>query len=308
MEIGIVILNYLNWTDTVECIDSLKNQTHQFFQVVVVDNASKNESFAELTSRYENNEKIHLLQTEENLGFAKGNNTGIIYCKSVLGLENILVINNDVIFTDVNYLAFLSEFDCGEDIGVVGTKIIGSDGLNQNPHYFNPTHKAVLREYALPLMRKYHLGGLLVLGSKIKNRGRINTPTRLPETIPSERPYVLHGSAIFLTKNYVKQLNGLYPETFLYYEEEILGLVCKKIGLKMLYTDEVEIYHKEDQSSQMSFQNLEGIKQKFARKSVKIGLRVSRMSPEKITAITNKQSYSFILKKDGKVKKYTFHH
>lgn len=306
MEIGIVILNYLNWTDTVECIDSLKNQTNQSFQVVVVDNASKNESFTELTMRYEHEEKIHLLKTEDNLGFAKGNNTGILYCKSVLGLENILVINNDVVFTDPNYIDFLIHFDSGKDIGVVGTKIIGADGLNQNPHYFNPTSKAVFREYALPLMRKYRLGGLLKLGSKLKNRGQISQPASLSQTNSSEKPYVLHGSAIFLTENYVQHLNGLYPETFLYYEEEILGLVCKKLGLKMLYTDKVEIYHKEDQSSQMSFQNLEGVKHTFARKSVKTGLRVSKMSADKIIKITNKQPYTFTLKKSGKVKKYTF--
>lgn len=305
MEIGVVILNYLNWTDTVECIDSLKKQTNQNFQMVVVDNASNNESFSELTKRYEAEENIHLLQTEENLGFAQGNNTGIVYCKKVLGLNQILVINNDVIFTDPNYIAFLMNFDAGKDVGVVGTKIIGADGNNQNPQYFNPSTKVVFREFSIPLLRKYRLDGILNVGRAVKKLRKKTQP--LPMKTTGNRPYILHGSVIFLTENYLSQVDGLYPGTFLYYEEEILGLVCKKLGLKMVYTDEAEIYHKEDQSSKMSFQNLEGVKYKFARKSVRVGLKVSTLSVEKIINHINKQPYTFTLTKKGQTKKYTFH-
>lgn len=307
MEIGIVILNYLNWTDTVECIDSLKNQTYQSFQVVVVDNASKNESFVELTSRYENNEKIHLLQTEENLGFAKGNNVGIVYCQEVLKLENILLINNDVIFTEADYIEKLTTYKVGNDIGVIGTKIIGSDGKNQNPHYFNPSFRKVMREFSFPLLRKYKLNGIIELGRLIKHRGKAVKPSTSsrPNKLRSG-PYVLHGAAVYLTKNYLKQMNGLYPETFLYYEEEILGLVCKKLNLKMLYVDEIEIYHKEDQSSEMSFQNLESVKYQFARKSVRVGVKVSLMSIKKIRQVTNTHPYNFQLRKKGQTKRYSF--
>lgn len=303
MDIGIVILNYLNWTDTVECIESLKEQTNQNFEIVVVDNASSNESYLELSSLYGKNERIHLLQTEENLGFAKGNNAGIIYCKKILKLSTVLVINNDVVFTDKDYIDYLVKFDVGSDIGVVGTKIIGSDGKNQNPVIFNPSVKAVFREFGIPILRRFHLDGILRIGrafKKIKENKSDSTPAQL-----DSRPYVLHGSALFLTKNYLTHADGLYPGTFLYYEEEILGLVCKKMGLKMLYTDKIEIYHKEDQSSQMSFQNLEKTKFKFARKSVRIGLKVSMMSTKKIISEINTQSYTLVRKKADNIMKYT---
>lgn len=308
MEIGIVILNYLNWTDTFECIESLEQQTNQNFQIVVVDNASNNESFAELSKRYKGVDQVHLLRNEENLGFAKGNNTGILYCKNILKLKNVLVINNDVIFTDPDYIDFLVHYDIEDSIGVIGTKIIGADGQNQNPNYFNPSVKAVFREYSIPLLRKYHLTGILDMGRMVKKVVKKPRPaSNESRSQESSKPYVLHGSVIFLTEHYLSKMNGLYPETFLYYEEEILGLVCKKLNLKMIYTDLKEIYHKEDQSSQMSFQNLEGVKYKFARESVRTGLKVSRMSAKEITTKINSYPYEFFLEKKGKTTKYTFH-
>jgi GT2 family glycosyltransferase len=311
LKIGIVILNYLNWHDTVECIDSLANQTTDNYEVVVVDNASKNESFTELYNRYGEEEKIHLLQSPDNLGFAKGNNVGILYCKKILGLENILVINNDVVFTDPNYLEYLADYPLDETIGVIGSTIIGSDGQNQNPSSnFNPGFKAVFREYSIPLLRKYKLSGILHAGRFVKRRLKKQTATSGETAVVSTalvtKPYNLHGSALFLTENYVRQMNGLYPETFLYYEEEILALVCHKLGLKMVYTDEIEIYHKEDQSSKMSFNNESGIKYEMGRKSVRTGMKVSLMDIEKIKTVTNSYPYNFILKKQGTETKYQF--
>lgn len=302
MELGIVILNYLNWTDTVECVESLKGQTHQDYQIVIVDNASANESFSELTARYEGHENIHLLQTDKNLGFAKGNNTGIVYCKEILNLFNILMINNDVIFTEPDYLAKLVNYEVGQDIGVIGTKIIGSDGKNQNPHYFNPSFRKVMREFTFPLLRKYHLNGILEVGRFLKHKGKPvpqNTEAKSLST-QTNKSYVLHGAVMYLTENYLNQMNGLYPETFLYYEEEILGLVCKKLNLKMRYVEDISIYHKEDQSSEMSFQNLESVKYGYARKSVRTGLKVSIMSVKSILTKTNEYPYKFkvIHKKD----------
>jgi GT2 family glycosyltransferase len=60
---------------------------------------------------------------------------------------------------------------------------------------------------------------------------------------------MLHGAAIFFTENYLKDYIGFYPETFLYYEEEFLALICRRLGFKQLYMPEISIDHKEDASS-----------------------------------------------------------
>lgn len=303
MEIGIVILNYLNWKDTVECIDSLKDQTNQNFKIVIVDNNSDNESVDELRSRYENTEQIHLLVNKENLGFAKGNNTGILYCKTILNINNILVINNDVIFTDKDYIDYLINYPINDNIGVVGTEIIGSDGKNQNPRYFNPTFKSVFREFLSPIINSNLANEIRKIRDKRKSKPQTSTTNKSP-LVNNTKGLILHGSVLYFTENYIQRINGFYPETFLYYEEEILALVCHKLGLKMEYDSTKSIYHKEDQSSQISFQNLEKVKRKFARRSVRIGLKVSLLNRKSIQNVINSEVYETYLLKDQEKRKF----
>lgn len=291
MEIGIVLLNYLNWKDTVECIESLKNQTNQQFQIVIVDNNSGNESIPELYKRYGLTENIHILENSENLGFAKGNNTGIAYCRSKLNLYNVLVSNNDVIFTDKNYIDYLVKHNYSDNVGVVGTEIIGSDGKNQNPRYFNPSSKSVLREFFSPVLHSKMAYKMRNIRDVLKNKSS-DLDSQEPKQQSLNKQKILHGSVLFFTENYLKIAKGFYPETFLYYEEEILALVIDKIGLQMEYDPSISIYHKEDQSSQLSFQNLESIKRGFARKSVRVGLKVSLTKTSKILKVINYKKYN----------------
>lgn len=298
MKIGIVLLNYLNWKDTIECIESLKSQTNQNFEVVIVDNNSGNESVSEFEKKYGDEENIHILENNDNLGFAKGNNTGILFCKNKLNIQNILVANNDVIFTDEGYIDYLIHYPVGENIGVLGTEIIGSDGKNQNPIKFRPSFLAVLREFSAPILFSKPVNIIRKVRNNIREKQHdvAYSSQKITET-----PYILHGSVLYFTENYLSKMNGFYPETFLYYEEEILGLICKKLGLDMNYDPSKSIYHKEDQSSEMSFQNLESVKRKFARRSVRIGLKVSLLSEEKLVDLTNAQTYTTqVLKKNMK--------
>ena len=104
--------------------------------------------------------------------------------------------------------------------------------------------------------------------------------------------FILHGSAIFLTENYLKEFDGFYPETFLYYEENILAIILEKLGLKMVYADESYIYHKEDMSSSQSFNNNKRVIYKHYEKSRWIALKVKLLSANKIKKIVNSYKYN----------------
>jgi GT2 family glycosyltransferase len=45
MSIAVVILNDNGWEDTLECVESLQDQSHQDFRIIVVDNNSENDSY-----------------------------------------------------------------------------------------------------------------------------------------------------------------------------------------------------------------------------------------------------------------------
>lgn len=102
--VGIVVLNYLNYWDTVECVKSSLKLKSSNYKIVVVDNGSKNKSYEILKSEFANNKKVIIIRNEINLGFAKGNNIGIAYARENLKCNFVFCINNDTVFTDLEIL------------------------------------------------------------------------------------------------------------------------------------------------------------------------------------------------------------
>lgn len=303
MSIGIVILNYLNWEDTIECVDSLYKQSYQDFEVVIVDNRSNNQSIEKMKASFKNKNRIHILETEKNEGFAKGNNVGISFCKNKLKLKNVLAINNDVVFTDQDYLKKLVSYNIGQDVGAVGTKIIGSDGKNQNPVYLGISFYRILKHLLEPYLREKGFNSLLNIIRKIvqrikkvfkkQSKSSNNSNVTSSSVIRSNKEFLLHGSAIYFTENFLKLSNGWYPDTFLYYEENILGIIFEKTGLKMHYIDDFEIYHKEDKSSDLSFGNKTEVKRKWLRKSIIEGLKVKITPRKSLLKKLSKSNYPY---------------
>ena len=71
--VAIVVLNYRNYRDTVECVRSLERMDYPDLEVVIVDNDSPNESERVLRETF----PLHtLIQSGANRGYAAGNNVG----------------------------------------------------------------------------------------------------------------------------------------------------------------------------------------------------------------------------------------
>ncbi len=97
-----VVLNWNNEADTAACLDSLLAQEGVFLEILLVDNASADGSGARLRARYP---AVHYLETQENLGYAGGNNAGLRWALD-RGADWVLVVNNDTV-ADANCLARL---------------------------------------------------------------------------------------------------------------------------------------------------------------------------------------------------------
>lgn len=91
-KVGIVIVNYNGEKYQQDCLRTIREQTYQNFEIIIVDSGSSDHS-VEL-AKQEFPEAHFLLQTE-NVGVAKGNNIGIRYSKN-LGMDCTLLLNNDV--------------------------------------------------------------------------------------------------------------------------------------------------------------------------------------------------------------------
>lgn len=91
-QVSIVLLNWNNYQDTADCIDSLQNITYGNTTIVVVDNGSQDGSGTKLAEEYE---ECNFIFNDENLGFSGGCNVGIDYSIDN-GADYVLLLNNDI--------------------------------------------------------------------------------------------------------------------------------------------------------------------------------------------------------------------
>ncbi len=251
--LGIVTINYLNWRDTVEMVKSLQKQDFQSFHLVIVDNHSGNGSFQKLSEFYSDNQQITLLETSENLGFAKANNLGINFLKKNYDLYKIFMINNDLLFQDDNYLSKLMHFKYKKNVGAIGTNILTKTGVQQNPVFEQTNLVRVMHQslyfnlfFVFRLKNIFFNRFMKIPHNKVSHQRNIAN---------SKSEFFLHGSAILFTENYLKCSVGFFPGTFLYFEENILKIIFDKLSLKMVFTPIAGLYHKEDQSSKIANQD-----------------------------------------------------
>lgn len=102
--VSIIIVNWNGKKWLKKCLDSLLAQTYDNFEILVVDNASSDESLVFLEQNYPT---IKTIQSKTNLGFAGGNNLGI---KNASGAF-LLLLNNDT-WVERNFLGrLMSELD-----------------------------------------------------------------------------------------------------------------------------------------------------------------------------------------------------
>jgi GT2 family glycosyltransferase len=132
--VSFVILHYLNTEDTIACIESIRNHViFPEYSLVLVDNASPNHSGEILAARYEKTPDIHLLRLKKNLGFAEGNNAGYQYARNVLNSNFILVINNDTIIEQPDFIKLITEKYDQFQYDILGPDIISlKDNSHQN--------------------------------------------------------------------------------------------------------------------------------------------------------------------------------
>ena len=76
-KVGIVISNYNGWQDTLVCLESLQRQTFTDFEIILIDDASPNDSVAQLQDKLPPNTVF--LPQQQNVGFAAANMNAMIF-------------------------------------------------------------------------------------------------------------------------------------------------------------------------------------------------------------------------------------
>lgn len=217
-ELSIITVNYNGIKNTCELIDSITFSDDM--EVIVVDNASKQDEASIIKKLYP---QVKVIRSENNLGFAGGNNLGM---KEAQG-KYLFLINNDTIFKDFNIHALIDRLKSPYSVGMVCPKIRFAWGTMPIQYAgYTPLSKITVRNQAI--------------GYGEEDKGQFSTahPT----------PYA-HGAAMLIKREAVEKV-GLMPEDyFLYYEEIDWSKMFSQAGYKIWYDPVCTIYHKESQST-----------------------------------------------------------
>lgn len=258
---GFVVLHYMAYDMTVECVDNLLQRFKTYnINIVVVDNASSNGSGKKLADKYHSEKKVTVLLNKKNDGFARGNNIGY---RNLVGEKNsdyIIVMNNDVIIEQNEFLNLIDAAYSKEQFAVLGPDIYcPAKNEHQNPaHLTGFSVKDVKSLYdTLDKYSRhpaYYYYKHAIFGKlKRKIKGEQQTTKETDWTLPMEN-VVLHGACYIFSEDFIaKRIDCFNPHTFLYMEEDILHYECMRDGLKMVYDPLLKIKHFEDVSTNTRF-------------------------------------------------------
>ena len=246
-----VILHFNTYNDTYECVNSILNQKeYDNYKICIVDNGSENDSYYKLNEKFKSNKKIILLHSDENLGFAKGNNIGYKYAKMYLNPKFIIMINSDTIMKDNLFLEKIDNNYKKYKFGVCGPDIYNPNkDKHQNPKRVNFNNvKEIKRMLNIFKIHMFLCYTYLEYASRIIEKLRNKLKRKVRKLSYKERyknNIELHGACLIFSKEYIDKFDGINESTFLYFEESFLYFTCKFYKIDMYYFPEMFIIHNE---------------------------------------------------------------
>lgn len=283
MKVSFVILHFLTDKDTIECISSIVNNIeYHNYDIVVVDNGSNNYSIDRVKKNFEKTKNIHFIISKKNLGFAKGNNLGYLFAKNKLDADVIIMINNDIIIKQRDFIKrIISKYEMSK-FHILGPDIISLvDKGHQNP--FNGICKTLKdvkkRIFKLRILRLLNKIGLYNLTYKINKvlNNIFDKNDNSCEYLIEKEDVSLHGCCLIFGPEYVRKYNGLYSQTYMYAEEDILFYIARKDNLKTVYFPEIKIFHKEDSSTDTFLNKNRDKKEFFYKNSIDSLIELSKI-------------------------------
>lgn len=223
--LAIIVLNWNGADDALNCVESLQQQTLRP-EIIIVDNNSSDDSVERFEDHVKSQKKDApiLIKNSQNLGFAGGINTGLVYAKEH-NFEYIGVLNPDAI-ADKHWLKSLyTELTSHPSAGIATGLLLRRDGNTID------TSGDFYTTWGLP-------------GPRNRDEPTVNAPNQ-----PGEIFGATGGGALYRTA----MLNdiGLFDEYFfMYYEDVDLSFRAQLAGWKVRYTPKAIAYHKVGASSQ----------------------------------------------------------
>ena len=211
---SVIIVSYNNYETTTKlCLQSLlKEPGSRDFEIIVVDNASRDDTPRKLLEIASQESGINVVLNEKNRGFAGGNNAGANIAQG----EILFLLNSDTIASPFTISKLSRLMIDNPDWGMLG-----------------PATNAAGNEQKI----------FIESGDtdKIIEEGEVFCSHSNGDYFPSER---LDFFCVAIRKTVYEQIGGL-DELFGrgYYEDVDFSMMAKRAGIKMMFAEDCFVYH-----------------------------------------------------------------
>lgn len=221
--LSVVIVSFNTFAMTLECLRVLTNElTGQDAEILVVDNASVDGSADAIRREFPS---VRLLVSEQNQGFGVANNKAFAVARG----RYFLLLNSDAFPRPGAVLALTQFLDTHADVGVVGPRLVHSDGSLQNSCF----------RFTTPLqawLENLWITKLLPVDSMHSDyHGWDHASVRIVD-------FVI-GACLLVRREVVEQVGGFDHRFFMYQEEADWQKRIKEAGWKVVFTPSAEVMH-----------------------------------------------------------------
>ena len=209
-----IILNYNNYSDTVETIESVLSLEYNSNSILLVENSSDKEIIRKIRTRFPD---LAIIENIKNLGYAGGNNIGIQ--KSIAsGADYIFLLNNDVKLEKDVLNKCVSAMEKNPGCGACQPLIVSFENEE--------------RVWSAGTQLYFGYPRLFLKESKLQKNGILSSP------------FGLVGCAILFRRTALQQI-GLFDESlFLLHEETDWCIRALQMNFSLLIISNAIVCHK----------------------------------------------------------------
>lgn len=226
MDLSIIIVNYNTLEITKNCLRSIyENTKHIDFEIILVDNASIDNSATELPELFP---QVRYIWNQENLGFAKANNKGV---KLALA-DEILLLNSDTLIIGDCLKRTLEFSKQNSTAGIIGCKVLNKDKTLQYSCFHEPTLLTEVFFFTINIIKGFQ--------NPITNyRYMKNWDHNQIKEVDS-----ISGCYFWVKKNVFEKIGLLDENIFMYYEDtEFCRRMQTQTLFRIVYFPEIQIIH-----------------------------------------------------------------
>ncbi len=216
-ECAVILVTYNAAAYLARCFDALRSQTYRDFEVIVVDNASGDDSLAVARAQSHELPRVTIIPLRTNTGFAAGNNQALKHLSE--GARFVVLLNSDA-FPDPDWLARLVEAAKQDPkVGMATSKVLDADP----PHRIDSCGDT-LNAFGAPC-----------------SRGRGQPASDYPT---SDDVFCGCAAALLIRADVLRELGYLFDESLFAYNEDVdLAYRLQALGYRCRYVAEAVVHH-----------------------------------------------------------------